>query len=126
MSTTNQPIRLKATEKVGFNIGKKSFDIIGLPRDTVRMYSYKKIKNVALSLVSKRPIDQVRERIRDLHYSLERDENYNYLIHNLISLNFKKHKICHPQKVAKVAAFLSMLTTERQTSSPLHALAAQA
>lgn len=57
--------------------GENSFDIIGLPPDTVRMYSHNKTEKVAAApLASKRLMDQVCERIRYLHYSLKTERVY--------------------------------------------------
>jgi hypothetical protein len=53
-------------------MGQKSFDIIGLPLDAVYTYKYNKSEKVAAPLLaSKSLLDQVRERIRYLHYSLK-------------------------------------------------------
>jgi hypothetical protein len=50
-----------------------------LPRNTVQMNSYNKsIKVAAPPLASKSLLDQVRERIRYLHYSLKTDKSYLY------------------------------------------------
>ena len=45
------------------------------------MYSYiKSAKVAAPPLASKRLLDQVRERIRYLHYSLKNQKNYIYMV----------------------------------------------
>lgn len=60
---------------------KKVFDIMDLKRNTVFMYRYNKSEKVAgPPLASKRLLDQVRERIRYLHYSLKTEKAYLYWV----------------------------------------------
>jgi integron integrase len=69
-------------------------------------------------LQSARLLDQVRERIRYLHYSLSTEKNYLYWIRYFI----RWHGLKHPRDMGakQVEAFLSMLATERKVSASTH------
>ena len=69
-------------------------------------------------LLSKRLLDQVRERARYLHYSLATEKAYLYWVRFFI----RWHGLRHPRDmgVKEVEAFLTMLATERKVSSSTH------
>ena len=87
------------------------------------MYSYNKSQKVAAPpLASKRLLDQVRERIRYLHYSLKINDTYLYFVRFFILLSSKSDSMRHPKEmgVAEVEAFLTMLANEHQVSPSTH------
>ena len=65
-----------------------------------------------------RLLDQVRERLRYLHYSLRTEQAYVYWVRFFIRF----HGLQHPRTMAKeeVEAFLIMLATERKVSVSTH------
>jgi site-specific recombinase XerD len=69
-------------------------------------------------LLSPRLLDQLRERIRYLHYSLSTEKVYVYWVRFFI----RWHGLRHPRDMgaAEVQAFLSMLANERHVSSSTH------
>lgn len=69
-------------------------------------------------LQSVRLLDQVRERIRYLHYSLSTEQTYLYWVRFFI----RWHGLRHPREMGAqhVEAFLSMLATERKVSAATH------
>jgi len=69
-------------------------------------------------LQSVRLLDQVRERIRYLHYSLSTERTYLYWVRFFI----RWHGLKHPRDMGarQVEAFLSMLATERKVSAATH------
>jgi len=69
-------------------------------------------------LISTRLLDQVRERLRYMHYSLRTEKNYVYWIRWYI----RWHGLRHPKEMAgkEVEAFLSMLANVRQVSPSTH------
>jgi integron integrase len=69
-------------------------------------------------LTSTRLLDQVRERIRYLHYSLRTEEAYVYWTRRFI----KFHGLRHPREmgVKEVEAFLLFLATEKQVAAATH------
>ena len=70
------------------------------------------------ALQSTRLMDQVRERIRYLHYSLSTEKLYTYWVRFFI----RWHGLRHPRDMgpAEVEAFLSMLANERKVSASTH------
>jgi integron integrase len=87
------------------------------------MYSYNKSEKVAAPpLASKRLFDQVRERIRYLHYSLKTEKAYLYWVKFFILWCAKQGGMRHPKEmgVTEVEAFLTMLANERQVSPSTH------
>ena len=69
-------------------------------------------------LRSKRLLDQLRERIRFLHYSLRTEEAYVYWCRAFIRF----HRLQHPKDLGAeaVEAFLSWLAGERRVASSTH------
>ena len=69
-------------------------------------------------LLSKRLLDQVRERARYLHYSLSTEKAYLYWVRFFI----RWHGLRHPRDMAaaEVEAFLTMLATQRNVSPSTH------
>ena len=69
-------------------------------------------------LQSTRLLDQVRERIRYLHYSLSTEKLYVYWVRFFI----RWHGLRHPREMgaSEVEAFLSMLANERRVSASTH------
>ena len=70
------------------------------------------------ALQSTRLMDQMRERIRYLHYSLNTEKLYAYWVRFFI----RWHGLRHPRDMgpAEVEAFLSMLATQRRVSASTH------
>ncbi|MGB4117037.1 MAG: integron integrase [Polaromonas sp.] len=73
-------------------------------------------------LQSFRLLDQVRERIRYLHYSLSTEKTYLYWIRFFIRWHGRNGKMTHPRDMGakQVEAFLTMLATERKVSASTH------
>ena len=69
-------------------------------------------------LQSARLLDQVRERVRSLHYSLRTEQAYVYWIRAFV----RYHGLRHPQDMgqAEGEAFLSWLASERQVAVSTH------
>lgn len=69
-----------------------------------------------------RLMDQVRERIRYLHYSLSTEKTYLYWIRFFIRWQAIGSQMRHLRDMgaAEVEAFLTMLATERKASSSTH------
>jgi integron integrase len=67
-------------------------------------------------------LDQVRERIRYLHYSLSTEKLYVYWIRFFIRWHGREGQMHHPRDIAApgIEAFLTMLATERKVSSSTH------
>lgn len=67
---------------------------------------------------STRLLDQLREQIRYLHYSLRTEEAYVYWVKNFIRF----HGLKHPRDMgqAEIEAFLSYLATRRKVSVSTH------
>lgn len=83
------------------------------------MYSYNKTdKPRKPALVSTRLLDQVRERLRYMHYSLQTEKLYIYWIRWYI----RWHGLKHPKEMGgkQVEAFLSMLANVRNASPSTH------
>ena len=70
------------------------------------------------ALVSTRLLDQLRERLRYMHYSLQTERAYVYWVRWFVRYSGLKH----PRTLGKpeVEAFLSMLATRRQASVSTH------
>jgi len=74
-------------------------------------------------LQSTRLLDQVRERVRYLHYSLKTEKAYLYWIRFFIRWSATRSgDMRHPRDmgVADVEAFLSMMVNERKVSASTH------
>ena len=73
-------------------------------------------------LVSTRLLDQVRERIRYLHYSLKTEKAYLYWARFYVLWSARQGGMRHPKELgsAEVQAFLTMLANERQVSPATH------
>ena len=69
-------------------------------------------------LQSKRLLDQVRERLRYMHYSLRTEQTYLYWVRRFIRF----HSLRHPREMGRpeVEAFLTMLATERKVAVSTH------
>lgn len=69
-------------------------------------------------LVSIRILDQLRERLRYMHYSLRTEQNYVYWVRWYI----RWHGVRHPKEMGgkEVEAFLTMLATVRKVSPSTH------
>lgn len=78
----------------------------------------KKAKSDRPPLQSTRLLDQVRERIRYLHYSLRTEKTYVYWVRLFV----RWHKIRHPSEMGKpeVEAFLMWLANKREVSPSTH------
>ncbi|MCY7370215.1 MAG: integron integrase [Polaromonas sp.] len=74
------------------------------------------------ALRSPRLLDQVRERIRYLHYSLSTEKAYLHWARFFIRWHGRSGPMRHPRAMAspEVEAFLTMLATERQVSASTH------
>jgi integrase len=74
------------------------------------------------SFVSTRLLDQLRERIRYLHYSLQTEKAYLYWARFFIRWHGRGGLMRHPRDMgaAEVEAFLNMLANERQVSPSTH------
>lgn len=86
---------------------------------TVYMYSINKsAKPCKPAFMSKRLLDQLRERIRYMHYSLRTEEAYVYWVRFFI----RWHGLRHPQEMGApdVERFLTHLTTVRRVSASTH------
>ena len=73
-------------------------------------------------LKSTRLLDQVRERIRYLHYSLSTEKVYLYWVRFFIRWHGLEGQMQHPRNIGApgVEAFLTMLATERKVSASTH------
>ena len=71
---------------------------------------------------SARLLDQVRERIRYLHYSLSTEKAYLYWVRFFVRWSGRSEGMRHPRDmgVREVEAFLTMLATERRVSASTH------
>jgi len=69
-------------------------------------------------LQTTRLLDQLRERVRYLHYSLSTEKVYLYWVRFFI----RWHSLRHPRDMGapEVEAFLSMLANERKVSASTH------
>jgi integron integrase len=73
-------------------------------------------------LQSTRVLDQLRERIRYMHYSLSTEKLYLYWVRFYIRWCARTGQMRHPRDMGgpEVEAFLSMLATERRVSASTH------
>jgi len=73
-------------------------------------------------LHSTRLLDQVRERVRYLHYSLSTEKAYLYWVRFFIRWSGRSEGMRHPRDMGapEVEAFLTMLATERRVSASTH------
>ena len=73
-------------------------------------------------LQSARLLDQVRERIRYMHYSLSTETTYLYWVKFFIRWHGRNGLMRHPREMAgpEIEAFLTMLATERKVSTSTH------
>ena len=73
-------------------------------------------------LQSIRLLDQVRERIRYLHYSLSTEKVYLYWVRFFILWHGRTAGMTHPRDMGakQVESFLTMLATERKVSASTH------
>jgi len=80
------------------------------------------MKPRAPPLQSGRLLDQVRERVRYMHYSLATEKVYLYWVRFFVRWSGRDGKMRHPRDIdaAGVEAFLTMLATERQVSASTH------
>jgi integron integrase len=80
------------------------------------------MKPRAPPLQSSRLLDQVRERIRYMHYSLATEKVYLYWVRFFVRWSGRSGQMRHPRDIdaAGVEAFLTMLATERHVSASTH------
>ena len=73
-------------------------------------------------LQSIRLLDQLRERIRYMHYSLATEKVYLYWLRFFIRWSARNGQMRHPREMGapEVEAFLTMLATERKVSTSTH------
>ena len=73
-------------------------------------------------LLAPRLLDQVRERLRYMHYSLQTEKSYVYWIKFFIRWHGRAGVMRHPREMGQleVEAFLTMLATERRVSTSTH------
>ena len=87
------------------------------------LYSYKRImKPRNPPLQSLRLLDQVRKRIRYLHYSLSTEKTYLYWVRFFVRWHGRNGTMMYPRDMGakQVEAFLTMLATERKVSASTH------
>lgn len=87
------------------------------------MNSYKTpVKPGNPPLQSIRLLDQLRERIRYMHYSLSTEKVYVYWVRFFIRWHGRGGQMKHPRSMGapEIEAFLSMLATERKVSASTH------
>lgn len=80
------------------------------------------MKPGSIPLKSVRLLDQVRERIRYLHYSLSTEKVYLYWVKFFVRWHGRNGVMRHPREmgVREVESFLTMLATERKVSASTH------
>jgi site-specific recombinase XerD len=73
-------------------------------------------------LQSTRLLDQLRERIRYMHYSLSTEKVYLYWVRFFIRWHGRNGQMKHPSTMGapEIEAFLTMLATERKVSTSTH------
>jgi len=73
-------------------------------------------------LKSTRLLDQMRERLRYMHYSLSTEKIYLYWVRFFIRWHGREGQMQHPRNIGSpgVEAFLTMLATERKVSASTH------
>lgn len=74
------------------------------------------------SFTSIRLLDQLRERMRSLHYSLQTEKTHLYWVRLFIRWHGRGGVMRHPREMgsAEADAFLNMLANERPVSSSTH------
>ena len=74
------------------------------------------------ALLSTRLLDQMRERIRYLHYSLSTEKVYLYWVKFFIRWHGRSGPMRHPRDMGapEIEAFLTMLATQRKVSTSTH------
>lgn len=80
------------------------------------------MKPDAPPLLSARLLDQLRERIRYMHYSISTEQVYVYWVRFFIRWSGRGGAMRHPRDIGApgVEAFLTMLATERKVSASTH------
>jgi integron integrase len=80
------------------------------------------MKSGTPSFTSTRLLDQLRERLRYLHYSLQTEKAYLYWVRFFIRWHGRGGVMRHPRDMgaAEVEDFLNMITNERQVSPSTH------
>lgn len=80
------------------------------------------MKSGTPSVTSTRLLDQLRERIRYLHYSVQTEKAYLYWVRFFIHWHGRGGVMRHPRDMgsAKVEAFLNILTNKRQVLPVTH------
>ena len=73
-------------------------------------------------LQSQRLLDQVRERIRYLHYSLNTEKVYVHWAREFVRWSGRGGQLRHPRELGarEIEAYLSILATERKVSASTH------
>jgi uncharacterized protein YfbU (UPF0304 family) len=102
---------------------KNLFPDMGLPQYPVLMNrNIGSVKVAASALQSTRLLDQVRERIRYLHYSLQTEKAYLHWVRFFVRWRGRHGTMRHPRDMGQpeVEAFLTMLANERQVSPATH------
>ena len=87
------------------------------------MYSYKSsVKPSTPALQSTKILDQLRERIRYMHYSLSTEQVYVYWVRFFIRWSGNGSAMRHPRDMGarEVEAFLTHLATDRKVSASTH------
>ncbi len=87
------------------------------------MSSYKNfVKPSTPALQSTRVLDQLRERIRYMHYSLSTEQVYVYWVRFFIRWSGNCGAMRHPRDMgaSEVEAFLTHLATDRKVSASTH------
>lgn len=87
------------------------------------MFSYKNsVKPSVPALQSTRVLDQLRERIRSMHYSLRTEQVYVYWVRFFIRWSGRGGAMRHPRDMgaSEVEAFLTHLATDRKVSASTH------
>lgn len=79
-------------------------------------------KPAAPALHSVRLLDQLREQVRYLHYSLQTEKAYLYWARFFIRWHGREGQMRHPRDMGRpeVEAFLTMLANDRQVSPSTH------
>lgn len=74
------------------------------------------------SFTSTRLLDQLRERMRSLHYSLQTEKAYLYWVRLFIRWHSHGGAMRRPREMgsAEVEAFINMLANEQRVSSSTH------
>ena len=101
----------------------KTLEFIGLQEYTVFMNSYNGYAKPGTKvphppLQSKRLLDQMRERLRYMHYSLSTEKTYMYWVRWFIRF----HGLRHPREMGRpeVEQFLTMLANDRKVAPSTH------